>query len=221
MRRGRSKPSPPEPPRSALIPPLCVFLRSFAAPWTIAAATDTDEAWPVAHEPLRTAKTLDTTLIPSMAGRTAATPAHEIPNRISVCLSRSTGLRLSLSVGIRMSPLQRQAETSMSTSNHSHGTRALRIAAGLGALVLAFGVPATASAYPPQPPPPGAESSPPPPAGESGGTPPTEVGAGGGQAGELPRTGGELDGTLALGAGALIAGLGLSALAWRRRPLTA
>jgi LPXTG-motif cell wall-anchored protein len=114
----------------------------------------------------------------------------------------------------------------MPTSKQSLGTRAFRIAAGFGALVVAFGVPATVSAYPPQPPPPevappGDDSSPPPPpAGESGGTPPSEVGAGGAQAGELPRTGSEFDATLALGAGALIAGLGMSALAWRRRPLT-
>jgi LPXTG-motif cell wall-anchored protein len=99
----------------------------------------------------------------------------------------------------------------MTTLRHPIRTRAIRVAAGLGALVVAFGVPATAVAYPIDPPS-GEES-------ESGGTPPATETPGAGQSATLPQTGSGLDGTLALGAGALIAGIGMSALAWRRRPL--
>lgn len=115
----------------------------------------------------------------------------------------------------------------MATSNSPLGTRALQAAIGLGALIVGFGVPATATAssYPIEPPPgevlpPESESGGPPPVEpESGGTPPADEVSGAVQAAALPQTGSELDGILALGGGALIAGLGISALAWRRRPL--
>ena len=90
--------------------------------------------------------------------------------------------------------------------------------------MVAFGIPATASAQDapgadqgvvyPIVPPTDVDSQVP----SSGAKVPTNVSAGP-TAQSLPQTGSGIDATLALAGGALIAGLGMSALAWRRRPL--
>jgi len=110
-------------------------------------------------------------------------------------------------------PLTSVRRNDMSASNHPIRTRALQAAVGIGALVVAFGIPATASAqeYPPVPPAGGDVGSQVP--SGSGAQVPSNV------AQSLPQTGSGIDATLALAGGALIAGFGMSALAWRRRPL--